>query len=77
MTDRYESRATTHAADCWSWGPRHYECAVREIKALRMDFALLRIDRDSWEQRALRAEARVAELEADATRQQENGDERS
>lgn len=35
MTDRYESRATTHAADCWSWGPAHYECAVREIERLR------------------------------------------
>jgi len=32
MTDR--SRATTHAEVCWSWGPAHYECAVREIKAL-------------------------------------------
>lgn len=35
MTDRYESRATTHADDCWSWGPAHYDCAVREIERLR------------------------------------------
>ena len=35
MTDRHETRATTHADDCWSWGPRHYECAVREIERLR------------------------------------------
>ena len=39
MTDRYESRATTHAADCWSWGPAHYECAVGQIER---DEALLR-----------------------------------
>ncbi len=35
MTDRQ----ITHAADCWSWGPKHYECAVREIEALRADLA--------------------------------------
>ena len=28
MTDRQ----STHAPVCWSWGPRHYECAVERIK---------------------------------------------
>lgn len=44
MTDRYESRATTHAAVCWSWGPKHYECAVREIEILRAEVEKLRAD---------------------------------
>jgi len=35
MTDRQ----STHAPGCWSWGPRHYECAVGQIER---DEALLR-----------------------------------
>src|SRR5690554_5921798 len=35
VADRNETRATTHADDCWSWGPGHYDCAVREIERLR------------------------------------------
>ena len=44
MTDRYESRASTHAGDCWSWGPGHYKCAVRKIESLRTENARLRED---------------------------------
>lgn len=44
MTDHYESRATNHAAVCWSWGPAHYECAVREIEILRAEVEKLRSD---------------------------------
>ena len=39
MTERYESRASTHADDCWSWGPGHYKCAVGRVMR---DEALLR-----------------------------------
>lgn len=42
MTDRYESRASTHADDCWSWGPAHYECAKGEIERLRSEAVKLR-----------------------------------
>ena len=40
MTDRQ----STHSQDCWDWGQRHYECAVREIKALRAEVERLRTD---------------------------------
>jgi hypothetical protein len=35
--DAREGHIGTHAPDCWSWGPRHYECAVRHINSMTDD----------------------------------------
>lgn len=40
MTDRQ----STHADDCWSWGYRHYECAVEKIERLQAEVERLRAD---------------------------------
>lgn len=33
---------TTHSEECWSWGPKHYECACNKIKKLQVENAELR-----------------------------------
>lgn len=43
MTDHYEPRASTHADDCWSWGPGHYKCAVGKIERMRAENERLRV----------------------------------
>jgi hypothetical protein len=32
--DDREGWIGTHSPECWSFGPRHYECAIRRIKEL-------------------------------------------
>ena len=30
----HRSPEITHSERCWSWGPKHYECALRHIERL-------------------------------------------
>jgi Uncharacterized conserved protein len=55
MTDR--SKATTHAEACWSWGPAHYKCAMREIERLREELSEVRAELE-------RKDAEIARLRA-------------
>ena len=35
--DDREGHIGTHGPDCWSYGPKHYECAIRHINSMTDD----------------------------------------
>jgi hypothetical protein len=35
--DDRETWIGTHGPDCWSYGPRHYDCAIKHIESLKND----------------------------------------
>jgi len=35
--DDREGHIGTHGPDCWSYGPRHYDCAIKHIESLKND----------------------------------------
>ena len=35
--DDREGWVGTHSSECWTFGPRHYECAIRHINSMTDD----------------------------------------
>lgn len=42
VEDVIKTEHRTHGHGCWSWGPRHYLCAYKEIERLNDELEKLR-----------------------------------
>jgi hypothetical protein len=52
----------THAPSCWNWGPRHYECALREIELLVAECKRVSAAKGEAETRAERLEKALKDI---------------
>lgn len=41
------NRQSAHSHECWSWGPAHYECAVRKIETLASELRQAKAELDA------------------------------
>jgi hypothetical protein len=68
---KYRNDGSTHADDCYTWGPKHYECALRK---LREDAKQLRALERATEEWVTPYECQDIKKRADEILREGNGD---